>query len=70
MQIKAAFDRGSRVGIIGAGWIGLETAAAVRGAGLDVTVLEQAELPLVGCSAPGSPECSRTCTAPTGWTCA
>ncbi len=46
-QIKAAFDRGARVGIIGAGWIGLEAAAAARGAGLDVTVLEQAELPLV-----------------------
>ena len=46
-QIKAAFDRGARVGIIGAGWIGLEAAAAARDAGLDVTVLEQAELPLV-----------------------
>jgi 3-phenylpropionate/trans-cinnamate dioxygenase ferredoxin reductase subunit len=46
-QLKAAFDRGARVGIIGAGWIGLEAAAAARGAGLDVTVLEQAELPLV-----------------------
>ena len=33
--------------IIGGGWIGLETAAAARAAGLDVTVLEQAELPLL-----------------------
>jgi 3-phenylpropionate/trans-cinnamate dioxygenase ferredoxin reductase subunit len=46
-RIKAAFGRGARVGIIGAGWIGLEAGAAARGAGLDVTVLEQAELPLV-----------------------
>ena len=33
--------------IIGAGWIGLETAAAARAAGLEVTVLEAAELPLL-----------------------
>jgi len=32
--------------VIGAGWIGLETAAAARAAGLDVTVLEYAALPL------------------------
>jgi 3-phenylpropionate/trans-cinnamate dioxygenase ferredoxin reductase subunit len=46
-QIKTAFARGPRVVIIGAGWIGLETAAAARAAGLDVTVLEQADLPLL-----------------------
>jgi 3-phenylpropionate/trans-cinnamate dioxygenase ferredoxin reductase component len=46
-RIKAAFARAPRVVIIGAGWIGLETAAAARAAGLDVTVLEQAELPLL-----------------------
>jgi 3-phenylpropionate/trans-cinnamate dioxygenase ferredoxin reductase subunit len=33
--------------VIGAGWIGLETAAAARTAEADVTVLEQAELPLL-----------------------
>ena len=33
--------------VIGAGWIGLETAAAARAAGADVTVLEHAELPLL-----------------------
>jgi 3-phenylpropionate/trans-cinnamate dioxygenase ferredoxin reductase subunit len=33
--------------IIGAGWIGLETAAAARAAGAEVTVLEHAELPLL-----------------------
>jgi len=45
--IKTAFVAGPRVVIIGGGWIGLETAAAARAAGLDVTVLEQAELPLL-----------------------
>jgi 3-phenylpropionate/trans-cinnamate dioxygenase ferredoxin reductase component len=46
-QIKAAFQSSSRVVVIGAGWIGLETAAAARAAGLAVTVLETAELPLL-----------------------
>ena len=46
-QLKAAFAREPRVVVIGAGWIGLEAAAAARAAGLDVTVLEQDELPLL-----------------------
>ncbi|MEP7024571.1 MAG: FAD-dependent oxidoreductase, partial [Actinomycetota bacterium] len=50
-QIRAAIERssqlGSRVVVIGAGWIGLETAAAARAAGAHVTVLEAAELPLL-----------------------
>ena len=46
-RIRAEFARASRVAIIGAGWIGLETAAAARAAGLEVTVLEAAELPLL-----------------------
>jgi len=33
--------------VIGAGWIGLETAAAARAAGVEVTVLEAAALPLL-----------------------
>ena len=45
--IKAAFVTAKRVAIIGAGWIGLETAAAARVAGVEATVLETAELPLV-----------------------
>jgi 3-phenylpropionate/trans-cinnamate dioxygenase ferredoxin reductase subunit len=45
--LKAAFASGGRVAIIGGGWIGLETAAAARAAGCDVTVIEMAELPLV-----------------------
>ena len=46
-QIKAAFETASRVAVIGAGWIGLETAAAAREAGAEVTILEAAELPLL-----------------------
>ncbi|HEX6518668.1 MAG TPA: FAD-dependent oxidoreductase, partial [Streptosporangiaceae bacterium] len=46
-RIKAAFQAAKRVVVIGAGWIGLETAAAARTAGADVTVAEMAELPLL-----------------------
>jgi 3-phenylpropionate/trans-cinnamate dioxygenase ferredoxin reductase component len=46
-QIKDAFNLASRVAVIGAGWIGLETAAAARAAGVQVTVLETAQLPLL-----------------------
>ncbi|MFC5911781.1 NAD(P)/FAD-dependent oxidoreductase, partial [Streptacidiphilus monticola] len=46
-RLKAAFQPGARVAVIGAGWIGLEAAAAARTAGADVTVLEAAELPLL-----------------------
>ena len=50
--LRGAFGKGRRVAIIGAGWIGLEVAAAARNAGADVTVLEMAELPLVGVLGP------------------
>ena len=46
-RLKAAFGAASRVAVIGGGWIGLETAAAARSAGAEVTVLEAAELPLL-----------------------
>ncbi|MDQ3155917.1 MAG: FAD-dependent oxidoreductase [Actinomycetota bacterium] len=45
-QIRAAFTISKKLVVIGAGWIGLETAAAARAAGLDVTILEYAALPL------------------------
>ncbi|MGV8978496.1 MAG: NAD(P)/FAD-dependent oxidoreductase [Cellulomonas sp.] len=45
--MKAAFEAADRVAIVGAGWIGLETAAAARAAGCAVTVVDVAELPLV-----------------------
>ncbi|HWU32040.1 MAG TPA: FAD-dependent oxidoreductase [Marmoricola sp.] len=44
--LKARFGDGARVGIIGAGWIGLEVAAAARLAGCSVTVWEAASAPL------------------------
>ncbi|MFJ9693982.1 NAD(P)/FAD-dependent oxidoreductase [Kitasatospora sp. NPDC101183] len=46
-RIKAALRPGARIAVIGAGWIGLEVAAAARTAGAEVTVLEAAELPLL-----------------------
>lgn len=46
-RIKASFGPGRRIVIVGAGWIGLEVAAAAREAGTDVTVLEMADLPLL-----------------------
>ena len=50
--IRATFGAGHRLVIIGGGWIGLEVAAAARGAGTDVTILEMAELPLLGVLGP------------------
>lgn len=47
-QLKEAFGSASRAVVIGGGWIGLETAAAARAAGVDVTLLERDELPLKG----------------------
>ncbi|MFD9065903.1 NAD(P)/FAD-dependent oxidoreductase [Kitasatospora purpeofusca] len=46
-RIRKEFRPGARIVVIGAGWIGLETAAAARTAGAEVTVLEAAELPLL-----------------------
>ena len=45
-RLKIEFGRAKRVVIIGAGWIGLETAAAARAAGLDVTLLVSGDMPL------------------------
>jgi NADPH-dependent 2,4-dienoyl-CoA reductase/sulfur reductase-like enzyme len=39
-RLRSAFQRGTRVVVAGAGWIGLETAAAARAAECTVTVLE------------------------------
>ncbi|MFJ2863316.1 NAD(P)/FAD-dependent oxidoreductase [Kitasatospora sp. NPDC087314] len=46
-RIKEVLRPGARIAVIGAGWIGLEVAAAARAAGAEVTVLEAAELPLL-----------------------
>ncbi|MEV6009752.1 FAD-dependent oxidoreductase [Streptomyces sp. NPDC051976] len=47
-RLKEALRPGAAVVVVGAGWIGLEAAAAARTAGAAVTVLESAELPLLG----------------------
>ncbi|MCL3836810.1 NAD(P)/FAD-dependent oxidoreductase [Aeromicrobium duanguangcaii] len=45
-ELLRALESGGRLVIIGAGWIGLEVAAAARHHGVEVVVLEQADLPL------------------------
>lgn len=50
--IREAFVTAKRAVIIGAGWIGLETAAAARAAGVEVSVLEMARGPLLGVLGP------------------
>lgn len=51
-ELRATFGAGKRVVIIGAGWIGLESAAAARMAGSTVTVIDMAELPLLAVLGP------------------
>jgi NADPH-dependent 2,4-dienoyl-CoA reductase/sulfur reductase-like enzyme len=51
-QLRDSFGSGNRVVIIGAGWIGLESAAAARAAGSSVTVIDSAELPLLAVLGP------------------
>jgi 3-phenylpropionate/trans-cinnamate dioxygenase ferredoxin reductase subunit len=51
-RLRAALRPGARIVIVGAGWIGLEVAAAARVAGAEVTVLEQAPAPLLAALGP------------------
>ncbi|PZS02767.1 MAG: FAD-dependent oxidoreductase [Pseudonocardiales bacterium] len=51
-DLKRAISQAQRIAIVGAGWIGLEVAAAARQGGVGVTVLEYAELPLLGVLGP------------------
>jgi 3-phenylpropionate/trans-cinnamate dioxygenase ferredoxin reductase component len=46
-RLKSVLAAASRIAVIGAGWIGLEVAASARAAGVEVTILEMAELPLL-----------------------
>ena len=46
-RIAAALVAGAKLVVVGGGWIGLEVAAAARQQGVDVTVLERSELPLL-----------------------
>ena len=50
--LRTAFTPEARVVIVGAGWIGLETAAAARTAGSSVTVLEPQPVALYGVLGP------------------
>ena len=45
--LRARFAAGGPVVVVGGGWIGLETAAAARNAGCEVTVVEAAAQPLL-----------------------
>lgn len=45
-RLRGLFGRIGRLVVIGAGWIGLEAAAAARAAGVDVVVVETEQLPL------------------------
>ncbi len=44
--LSDALAEGSALAVVGAGWIGLEVAASARQRGVDVTVVEAAEVPL------------------------
>jgi 3-phenylpropionate/trans-cinnamate dioxygenase ferredoxin reductase subunit len=46
-RLRELFGKTKRLVVIGAGWIGLEVTAAARAAGVAVTVIESAELPLL-----------------------
>src|SRR4051794_11302671 len=45
--LRARLDRGGPVVVVGAGWIGAEVAASARNRGLEVTVVEPLEVPLL-----------------------
>jgi 3-phenylpropionate/trans-cinnamate dioxygenase ferredoxin reductase subunit len=47
LALREHLTEGTRVGIIGGGWIGLEVASAARQHGAEVTVLESLDLPLL-----------------------
>jgi 3-phenylpropionate/trans-cinnamate dioxygenase ferredoxin reductase subunit len=46
--LRSRIESGTRVAIIGAGWIGCEVAAAARERGAEVTLIEQGATPLEG----------------------
>ncbi len=45
-RLRERFERGGKLVVVGAGWIGCEAAAAARQAGLEVTVIDRASVPL------------------------
>ena len=46
--LNTTLTEGSSLAVVGGGWIGLEVAAGARGRGVNVTVVEAAEFPLLG----------------------
>jgi 3-phenylpropionate/trans-cinnamate dioxygenase ferredoxin reductase subunit len=50
--IRGLFGEGRHVAVVGAGWIGLEVAAAARQSGTRVTLVERADLPLAAVLGP------------------
>jgi 3-phenylpropionate/trans-cinnamate dioxygenase ferredoxin reductase component len=46
--LNSVLTEGSSLAVVGGGWIGLEVAAGARVRGVNVTVVEMAELPLMG----------------------
>jgi hypothetical protein len=53
-RLREAIRSGGRVVIVGGGWIGLETAAAAREYGCEVTVIEPRPTPLQAVFGPGT----------------
>jgi 3-phenylpropionate/trans-cinnamate dioxygenase ferredoxin reductase subunit len=47
-HLRDVLEEGHRVAVVGGGWIGLEVAAAARTHGAEVTLVEIADLPLLG----------------------
>ena len=50
--LRARFEAGGRLVIVGAGWIGCEAAASARQRGMEVTLLERLDQPLQGVMGP------------------
>jgi 3-phenylpropionate/trans-cinnamate dioxygenase ferredoxin reductase component len=53
-RLREAIQAGCRVVVVGAGWIGLETAAAAREYGCEVTIIEPQPTPLQAALGPGA----------------
>ncbi|RBQ16687.1 NAD(P)/FAD-dependent oxidoreductase [Spongiactinospora rosea] len=51
-RLRATLSAVGKIVVIGAGWIGLEVAAAARAAGVEVTVVERERQPLLGALGP------------------
>ena len=48
LRIRADFERGGRVAVVGAGFIGAEVASSARARGLDVVLIEALDAPMLG----------------------